>query len=234
MSSAVRENFRKSSPKGPGGIHLIPGMNELKELCTYSEKLRDEIYWQLEPIEQSYDYLVIDTGTGLDSNIRKLITASDISLIVATPEPTSIADAYAALKSLISDKKHVHLLVNQAESSQQAVFHHRKTPTHNQNFRARGCSIGRLHSFRHACKTSGAATKTRFLELYPDCPASGSIQQLSRRLKSLLAQMAPHQSFFPRFSRTTISESRLSNSKHGLSNFGDKKESRTIGKIENV
>jgi len=184
--------------EGPGGIHLIPGMSELKELSTYSGKLRDEIYWQLEPIEQSYDYLVIDTGTGLDKNIGKLISASDISLIIATPEPTAIAEAYAALKSLIGEKRQVHLLVNQAESAQQAfsiterLQHTTKVFVH-----ADVQSAGFIPFDTHV--KQAVLQQNPFLEIYPDCPASASILQLSRRLKSLLAQMAPQQSFFPRF-----------------------------------
>jgi len=184
--------------EGPCGIHLIPGMSELKELSSYSGKVKDEIYWQLEPIEQSYDYLVIDTGTGLDKNIGKLIAASDISLMVATPEPTSIADTYATLKSLLGEKKQVHLLVNQAESSHQAfsiterlqhttkVFVHAEVP-----------SVGFLPFDTHV--KQAVLQQQPFLEAFPDCPASASILQLSRRLKSLLAQIAPYQSFFPRF-----------------------------------
>jgi flagellar biosynthesis protein FlhG len=108
--------------EGPGGIHVVPGASGLFESADCSPLAQREILSQLEALESHHEYLIVDTGTGIHRTVRQFVSAAEIVLIVTTPEPTAIADAYATLKALSSRTElfHPHILVNQAESPEQA------------------------------------------------------------------------------------------------------------------
>ncbi len=69
-----------------------------------------------------FDVILIDTGAGLSKNIMSFILAADEVLLVTTPEPTAITDAYAMIKMISKQDKHriVKLVVNKAETYKEA------------------------------------------------------------------------------------------------------------------
>jgi flagellar biosynthesis protein FlhG len=77
----------------------------------------------LQSLEQNYDVLLIDTGAGISDEVTWLNSCAQEIIVVATPEPTSIADAYALIKVL--NQKHkvkdFQLLVNQARSEAEGM-----------------------------------------------------------------------------------------------------------------
>ncbi len=90
-------------------------------------QLNDEQKWQLvelmQGLENGYDVLLIDTGAGISDDVTWLNSSAGEIIVVATPEPTSIADAYALVK-VLSQKhkiKDFQLLVNQARSEAEAL-----------------------------------------------------------------------------------------------------------------
>jgi flagellar biosynthesis protein FlhG len=107
---------------GPHGIHVVPGASGLFDSADCSPLVQREILSQLEELESQHEYLIIDTGTGIHRSVRQFVSAADSVLIVTTPEPTAIADAYATLKALSSGSElfQPHILVNQADSPEQA------------------------------------------------------------------------------------------------------------------
>ena len=108
--------------EGPSGIRVIPGASGLFDSADCSPAAQREILAQLEEFEQHCEYLVIDTGTGIHRSVRQFASAAEMVLIVTTPEPTAIADAYATLKAFASGSEmwQPHILVNQADSPEQA------------------------------------------------------------------------------------------------------------------
>ncbi|MBS0266261.1 MAG: MinD/ParA family protein [Planctomycetes bacterium] len=108
--------------QGPQGIHVVPGASGLFESADCPASVQREIISQLEKLERDHEFLIIDTGTGIHKTIRQFVSAADIALVVTTPEPTAIADAYATLKALFAGDGALqpHLLVNQSQSPEQA------------------------------------------------------------------------------------------------------------------
>jgi flagellar biosynthesis protein FlhG len=107
---------------GPEGIHVVPGASGLADVADCPDSAQQEIFIQLEDFEQSHDFVIIDTGPGIHRSVREFVTSAALVLIVTTPEPTALADAYATVKALSTtdDGPRIELLVNQAASAAQA------------------------------------------------------------------------------------------------------------------
>ncbi|MBI3993394.1 MAG: MinD/ParA family protein [Candidatus Lambdaproteobacteria bacterium] len=91
---------------GAEGFWILPsssGISELSEL-TYDQQMH--LFQELSRIEDGIDYLFIDTGAGISSNVLRFNAAAGEVIVVANPEPTSITDAYALMK-LLAIKYHI-------------------------------------------------------------------------------------------------------------------------------
>jgi len=99
----------------PGGFSVLlagSGLVEYSRLTPeVSEKLRDVI----EQVAPRFDRILLDTGAGISDVVLYAVSLADEVLVVATPEPTSLTDAYATIKVLATQQQRsgVRLLVNQ-------------------------------------------------------------------------------------------------------------------------
>ncbi len=110
---------------GPAGITVVPGASGLSELTNCPDSVQQQLLGQLRQLEADCDLLIIDTGSGLHQLTRQLAATADHVLVIATPEPTSITDAYATIKSLQSQLSpqpqsppEISVIVNQATHQQ--------------------------------------------------------------------------------------------------------------------
>ena len=99
------ESLENILVKAHRNIHIIPsssGLTDLKEIDVYKRKmLMDEVSM----LENTYDYLLVDTASGIDDNVQYLNSCVQDVVIVITPEPASLADAYALMKVLNQNRK---------------------------------------------------------------------------------------------------------------------------------
>lgn len=175
--------------EGPCGVQILPGGNEL---ATASEAHSERDKWllqQLMDFESRSDWLVIDaSGSGMETT-RGLVEAADDLLIVATPEPTSIVEAYATVKSHASSKKpRLGLLVNQAESAdqaqrildrlQQAAHSFLQIDLHRRGFVPRDSAV-----------VQSVTEQVPFVIGWPESAASQSLKQLAQRWTRLTKQV---------------------------------------------
>lgn len=103
---------------GPYGIHYIAGGSGLHDLMNLSQEQFLHIVEQLTELQGFADYLIVDTGAGLTDATMRFILSSDDLIVVSTPEPTAMTDAYALIK-LVTQRKQkatIHLVVNRATS----------------------------------------------------------------------------------------------------------------------
>lgn len=107
---------------GPCGIKLIPGGSGLQELADFQKSQVENMYHNLEHLVQGYDFLFIDTGAGISKSVLGFVAAAQEVIVVATPEPTSLTDAYSMIKILVVYRIHptVHVIVNRAADSSEA------------------------------------------------------------------------------------------------------------------
>lgn len=86
--------------KGPENIGFISGGSGIQELTNISKNQIIYLIKKLYELDKMADYIIIDTGAGINDTVLEFVVASSEVLLVTTPEPTSITDAYALLKAL--------------------------------------------------------------------------------------------------------------------------------------
>ncbi|MGC5771471.1 MinD/ParA family protein [Paenibacillus pabuli] len=107
---------------GASGLPYIAGGSGMKELFSLSDRDLEFFAEQVEEIAQEMDYVIFDTGAGLSKENMKFIGAADECLIITTPEPTSITDAYALVKVMHGQENATpfRMIVNRVEDQQEA------------------------------------------------------------------------------------------------------------------
>jgi flagellar biosynthesis protein FlhG len=187
---------------GPAGVNVVPGASGLLELADCSQTSQRELLMQLEDLERRHDYLILDTGTGIHRTVRQFVAAAETVLVITTPEPTAIADAYATLKAQTAgrDCGQPYLLVNQADSPDQArEIIARVQQTARTFLHVTVSSAGFIP--RDPAVPTAVAQRKPFLIHDPRCPASRAIEQLARRVRNLPAAPATGESFFAKFGK---------------------------------
>lgn len=107
---------------GPGNLKILPASSGIQELTRLSHSQRSFLSDELKKIIRSFDILLIDTAAGISSNVLYFSINAQEIMVVVTPEPTSITDAYALIKilSIKYSEKKFKLIVNLASSAQEA------------------------------------------------------------------------------------------------------------------
>jgi len=93
-----RRSLSQIAVEAPGGFRLVPGAVGLTRMANLNPADQDTLVRGLVDLERQSDLVIIDTGAGIGSGVTSFVEASDLALVVVTPEPTSIADAYALIK----------------------------------------------------------------------------------------------------------------------------------------
>jgi flagellar biosynthesis protein FlhG len=99
----------------PGGFHVLLAGSGMVEYSRMTPEVRDQLLQVIEQVAPKYDRVLLDTGAGISDVVLYTVSLAGEVLIVATPEPTSLTDAYATIKVLASTqgRRRVLLLVNQ-------------------------------------------------------------------------------------------------------------------------
>src|SRR3954471_2803638 len=100
---ARKKELREVMVRAPGGFHLIGGASGLARMADLTDFDRQRLVDALGELEQQCDIILIDTGAGISPNVLSFTRAADHVLVVTTPEPTAITDAYAVVKVLHRD-----------------------------------------------------------------------------------------------------------------------------------
>lgn len=86
--------------EGPEGIGFISGGSGINGLGNMNRDQLGYLVYKLKELETLADIIIIDTGAGISDSVLEFVAASQEVVLVTTPEPTSITDAYALLKAL--------------------------------------------------------------------------------------------------------------------------------------
>ncbi len=125
LQSILEENrdIRDAIGTGHCGVKFISGGSGVEGLLKVNEQSVQRIIYQLMNLEDIADTILFDTGAGISENILKLICASNDTILVTTPEPTSFMDAYALVK-IIGQRNmqpSIQLVINKAETEREAT-----------------------------------------------------------------------------------------------------------------
>jgi flagellar biosynthesis protein FlhG len=112
------KNFEEVIIDAPGGIKLIPGGSGVQDLAYLTTPQFYRITSGFDYLEKNFDYVLIDTGAGLSKNITNFILSSDETIILTTPEPHAITDAYSIIKVILEKSKDLKLklVINKCET----------------------------------------------------------------------------------------------------------------------
>jgi len=191
--------------KAPGGFNLIGGASGLARMADLTDDDRQRLVDALGELEQQADVILIDTGAGISPNVLSFTRAADHVLIVTTPEPTAITDAYAVVKVLSRDggDRRVSLLINQVRTPNEAkVVHGRIAQVAKQFLGVSVLDAGYVLS--DEAVPQAVRRRVPFVIGSPKCPASICVAQLAARLEQGVgsASQADNSSgFFQRMGR---------------------------------
>lgn len=109
--------------KGPKGIRILPAASGIQELTNLQAEEKINLFTQIESLEGNVDVMLIDTAAGISQNVLFFNMVADEIIVVASPEPTSIIDAYALMKVLYlkHGEKRFKLLVNFVKGKNEAL-----------------------------------------------------------------------------------------------------------------
>jgi flagellar biosynthesis protein FlhG len=168
------------------GLHLLPGLNGSYRLANLDERARNIIFHSLSGLARRFDTLIIDIAAGLGENSVALAGSATDVVVVATPEPVSLADAYACLKVLVL--RHgvtvAYVVPNNIRSNNEATEVFGRLSTLADRFL--GIQLKALPAipFDANCRSASIAGVPLVLH-NPDSSASRAIKLLSRRLDAI-------------------------------------------------
>jgi flagellar biosynthesis protein FlhG len=100
-----QRTMRQIAVDAPGGFRLVPGAVGVARMAELPREDRASLLAGLADLERDSDAVVLDTGAGLGPSVLSLVNVADLCIVVATPEPPSIADAYALIKCVLAQQE---------------------------------------------------------------------------------------------------------------------------------
>lgn len=168
---------------GPAGVMVLPAGTALGGDPWVGMAIEPEAVGRLRAFEERFDWLVIDTGAGIAAKVQDFVLAADEALLVVTPEPAAVADAYATVKVLLGRRSElpVGLLVNMAETAAEAARLHAGFQELTARFLGAGIdNRGYIPLDRYV--REAAKRQTPFALAAPPPPAAQALERLAGQL----------------------------------------------------
>lgn len=178
-----QKTFQDIIVTGPQGLQIIAGGSGIQEMANLRRWQIEQFIAKLDALEGMADILIIDTAAGLSRNVMSFVLAADEVIVITTPEPTAITDAYGLVKAMTAKKKNgvVHLVVNKVENAQEADMTASKLSIVAEKFLK--LDIGHLGFILDDPLVSKAVkSQEPFLLKYPKSSAAQCIQRLAAQL----------------------------------------------------
>jgi flagellar biosynthesis protein FlhG len=187
-SMTIDEVVTQVDPK----VWLLPGGSGFHDLQNLGEPQKRALLTQLSSLKQRFDYMLIDTAPGIDTNVMYFnISAQEIQVVV-TPDPSSFTDAYALIKVLHTyyGEKRFSIIANQVRDEQEGLAVYQRLSDVSQKFLFisldyLGC-IPTDVGVRRATKN-----QQQFVKVCPEGPASQALKKIVEKLDRTQAQCQP-------------------------------------------
>lgn len=166
-------------------IWLLPGGSGHVDLQNLNDFEKRILLEQLSGIKQKFDYLLVDTAPGIDSNVMYFNTSAQEICVVVTPDPSSFTDAYALIKVLNTyhQENKFFIIANQVRDEQEGMAVFQKLSDISQKFLFISLDyLGAIPSdisIRRATKAQQIC-----IQSYPDAIASQSIKRIVERINN--------------------------------------------------
>lgn len=166
---------------GPGGITLLPAGSGFQDLTALTDYQLHELQAEMDERQGKTDVLLIDTGAGIGRNVTYFATMAQDIIVVVSPEPTSLTDAYALMKVLSTQygERRFRLLVSMTRGPSEGQEVYRKLSQVAGRFL--NISLDWLGSIPWDPRVPKAVCQQRALvELFPQSAASQAFLQLAQ------------------------------------------------------
>ncbi|MFW2487109.1 MinD/ParA family protein [Clostridium chromiireducens] len=168
--------------EGTNGVHLVPAGSALSKTQELSEEEKELFLGKLETLDE-YDYILMDTGAGVNKDILSFIGASEDLIIVITPEPTSLTDGYSLIKATdhYKLKSEAKIIVNKAFTEEEGQdtfnkFNRAVSKFLKMNVEYLGCIL------EDKKLVQSVRQQKPFVVLYPNCDAAKNIDNIAMKI----------------------------------------------------
>jgi flagellar biosynthesis protein FlhG len=170
----------------PTGLDVLAGQSGSGALSDLSAESLELLLTKVRQDTADYDLVLLDLSAGNDRVVRRFAAWSDLLLVVATDEPTSLTDAYAVLKMQTADRPtgNLQIVINQAQSRAQGQQTYATLRRACAAFLRREPPLAAV--IRHDPKVRDAIRRqTSLLLRHPNCSAAQDVEALGRTLLEL-------------------------------------------------
>ena len=178
--------------EGPMGVHLLAACPGRYDMANLQPDERRRMTEAVDELAAQYDVFIVDTGAGIGTNAVSFAAGADEVLLVVTPDPTSMRDAYAMAKVLHrrSGVDKIRLVANQVGSDAEGLEVHERLDSIVRKFLALRLEyLGAIPHDRDV--TAGVRAGEPYVLGSPTSPAARAIKVLVRRLFPNLPHGAP-------------------------------------------
>jgi len=172
----------------PEGIKIIAGASGFQQLANLDVEQRDEFIGSIAELAND-DFLIVDTGAGISQNVLSFVMAADEVIVVTTPEPTAITDAYGIIKAIASqsNEKHIKLIVNRAQSVAEGKrVAQRVINIAGQFLNIKVEELGFVYEDLYVPKS--VRNQKPFIVSYPNSKAAGCVKVIADRINNKLVE----------------------------------------------
>ena len=169
--------------QGPAGIQVLPAGSGLPQLTSLTDSQQLVLQSELERVADTVDVLLIDTGAGVSPTVTYFASAAQETIVVISPEPTSLTDAYALIKVLYRQhrERRFKVLVNMVKSQRDATQTFRKIDAAADRFLNINLEYLGYIPFDDYLPMAVLQQKA-VTECFPGSPASQAFFQLAKRV----------------------------------------------------
>ncbi|MDD2585239.1 MAG: MinD/ParA family protein [Syntrophomonadaceae bacterium] len=179
-----QKNIKDIIIPGPGDLMIIPGGSGIDELANIDQNQLQKLLTEIGKIDGQYDYMIIDTGAGISKHVIAFLLAADDAIIITTPEPTSLTDAYGIIKTVHRRQSfagNLYLVVNRVSSDAEGTLVAEKFKQVCTKFLNRDIAL--LGSVvNEPLIGEGIKQQQPFIRIYPKNSASRNMKSIARSL----------------------------------------------------
>jgi len=167
----------------PAGLQVLPGGSGLSKLANLSEFERQRLIQILSDLQPHSDVILFDTSAGINKNVMSFVELADLVMVVTTPEPAAITDAYAMIKTAVQQQAPGRLcvLLNRVASRTEARAYQQRLAHVAKKFL--GASVFDAgYILEDPCVPQSVRLRRPFVLEYPKSQASYCLMSLAAKL----------------------------------------------------
>lgn len=169
--------------RGPRGVHLLAAASGRADLASLGARGMERVTQAIAGVAARHDLVLVDAGAGIGSTVMRLAAACGRALVVTTPEPTSLADAYATLKVLAQEAPvcALSLVVSSARDEAEARSVFRRIERLALRFLGRAPVLAGFVP-RDPLLVRAVALQRSVVDVFPASPSGRAMTALARRI----------------------------------------------------